>query len=119
ASLFYPLAMAVVFAMLASYFLSRTLVPTMVLYLLPPEVHVYAQEEHGIDCRNGRAGGGPIRRFHNAFNRRFEQFRASYVGLLSWALGLRAAAVAALLGFALCSLALAPHIGEDFFPSVD
>jgi multidrug efflux pump subunit AcrB len=119
ASLFYPLAMAVVFAMLASYFLSRTLVPTMVLYLLPPEVHLYAEGEHGSNRTNGRPAGGPIWRFHHAFNRRFEQLRASYLGLLSWALGHRAATIGALLGFALCSLALAPHLGEDFFPSVD
>jgi multidrug efflux pump subunit AcrB len=114
ASLFYPLALAVVFAMLASYFLSRTLVPTMVLYLLPPEVHVYADREHG----NGPAGG-PIWRFHHAFNRGFERLRASYVGLLSWALSHRKVTIGALVGFALCSLLLAPRIGEDFFPSVD
>src|SRR5262249_61920932 len=47
AYLFTPLALAVVFAMLASYFLSRTLVPTMVLYLLPKEAHLYADGDHG------------------------------------------------------------------------
>ncbi|HUE14226.1 MAG TPA: efflux RND transporter permease subunit, partial [Planctomycetaceae bacterium] len=119
ASLFYPLALAVVFAMLASYFLSRTLVPTMVLYLLPPEVHVYAQGEQQNGQARSRSASGPIRRFHHAFNHRFEQFRSSYVGLLSWALGHRVATIGALLGFALCSLALAPHIGKDFFPTVD
>jgi multidrug efflux pump subunit AcrB len=123
ASLFYPLALAVVFAMLASYFLSRTLVPTMVLYLLPPEVHMYAEGEHGDNRANGKLpgkpAGGPIWRFHHAFNRRFEQLRALYVGLLSWALGHRAVTIGVLLGFALCSLALAPDLGKDFFPSVD
>jgi multidrug efflux pump subunit AcrB len=119
ASLFYPLALAVVFAMLASYFLSRTLVPTMVLYLLPPEVHLYAEEEHGNNGTKHKPAVGPIWRFHQAFNHRFEQLRGSYVGLLSWALGHRAVTIGALLGFALCSLALAPHLGEDFFPSVD
>jgi len=124
ASLFYPLALAVVFAMLASYFLSRTLVPTMVLYLLPPEVHLYAEEEgsaENISRQNGQPSqdGGPIWRFHRAFDRRFEQLRSSYAGLLSWALDHRAATIVALLGFALGSLALAPRIGQDFFPSVD
>src|ERR1700722_4560485 len=119
ASLFYPLALAVVFAMLASYFLSRTLVPTMVLYLLPPEVHLYAEGEQGNNGTKRKPAVGPIWRFHQAFNRRFEQLRGSYVGLLSWALGHRAVTIGALLGFALCSLALAPPLGEDFFPSVD
>src|SRR5205085_6497532 len=79
AYLFTPLALAVVFAMLASYLLSRTLVPTMVLYLLPSEVSLYAAEEHGTP-----AGGGPIWRVHHAFNRQFERLRSAYRGLLGW-----------------------------------
>ncbi len=82
ASLFYPLALAVVFAMLASYFLSRTLVPTMVLYLLPSEVPLYTEEEPGLPP----TGGGPIWRFHHRFNRQFERLRSAYEGLLGWAL---------------------------------
>src|SRR5262249_32338938 len=81
ASLFTPLALAVVFSMMTSYFLSRTLVPTMVLYLLPPEVELYAHGEHGHEHDHG---GGPIWRFHRAFNRRFERLRASYQRLLGW-----------------------------------
>src|SRR6185312_6541095 len=77
AALFFPLALAVVFAMLASYFLSSTLVPTMVLYLLPREVHLYAEGEHGT-----ATGGGPIWRFHQGFNRQFERLRSFYQGLL-------------------------------------
>src|SRR5205807_650948 len=69
AYLFTPLALAVVFAMLASYLLSRTLVPTMVLYLLPAEMHLYA--EGGGEAHP--TAGGPIWRIHHAFNRRFEQ----------------------------------------------
>src|SRR5947208_5385522 len=82
AYLFVPLALAVVFAMLASYLLSRTLVPTMVLYLLPKEVPLYAAEQHGTAA----AGGGPIWRVHRAFNRLFERLRSAYRGLLGWAL---------------------------------
>ncbi len=115
ASLFTPLALAVVFSMMTSYFLSRTLVPTMVLYLLPPEVELYAEEEHG----HGGTGGGPIWRFHRAFNRRFERLRASYERLLGWCLAHRAVTLTSLLGLALGSLALAPWIGRDFFPAVD
>ncbi|HEY7307763.1 MAG TPA: efflux RND transporter permease subunit [Gemmataceae bacterium] len=114
ASLFFPLALAVVFAMLASYLLSRTLVPTMVLYLLPKEVHLYAEGEHGA-----ASGGGPIWRFHQAFNRLFERLRSVYQGLLGWALDHRFVTVLVLLGFAFGSLALASRIGRDFFPSVD
>jgi multidrug efflux pump subunit AcrB len=114
ASLFLPLALAVVFAMLASYLLSRTLVPTMVLYLLPREVNLYAAEGHGA-----AEDGGPMWRFHQAFNRRFERLRAAYERLLGWALDHRGLAAAGLLGFALASLALAPRVGQDFFPAVD
>jgi len=112
ASLFYPLALAVVFAMLASYLLSRTLVPTMVLYLLPKEVSLYTDPERA-------ASGGPIWRFHRRFERLFERFRSAYERLLGWALEHRLATVAALLIFALGSLLLAPRLGEDFFPAVD
>jgi multidrug efflux pump subunit AcrB len=113
ASLFTPLALSVVFSMMTSYFLSRTLVPTMVLYLLPPELELYAEGEHG------GTGGGPIWRFHRGFNRQFEKLRAFYEGFLGWALDHRGLTVTTLLGFALGSLALAPYIGRDFFPVVD
>jgi multidrug efflux pump subunit AcrB len=83
-----------------------------VLYLLPNEVHLYADEDHST-------GGGPIWRFHQAFNRVFERFRAGYQGLLGWALAHRTLTIAALLSFAVGSLALAPWIGEDFFPQID
>ncbi len=115
ASLFYPLALAVVFAMLASYFLSRTLVPTMVLYMLPKEVPLYTAEEQGLPP----SGGGPIWRFHHHFNRLFERLRHAYQGLLGWALEHRFVTLVAMLGFALGSLLLAPWLGEDFFPAVD
>jgi multidrug efflux pump subunit AcrB len=115
AYLFTPLAMAVAFAMLASYLLSRTLVPTMVLYLLPPEISLYAAEEHGTPA----TGGGPIWRVHYAFNRLFERLRSAYQGLLGWALDHRLVTVAVMLGFAFGSLLLCPRVGQDFFPAVD
>ena len=101
--------------MLASYLLSRTLVPTMVLYLLPAEAHVYA----GGEGEAHHSAGGPIWKIHHAFNRRFEQLRSAYTKLLAWTLHHRAVTVAGLLLFALGSLALAPRIGRDFFPEVD
>jgi multidrug efflux pump subunit AcrB len=120
ASLFFPLALAVVFAMMTSYLLSRTLVPTMVLYLLPKEVHLYAEGEHGEGSGAGKTPtGGPIWRFHQAFNRQFERLRTTYQGLLHWALGRPLVTMGVLLGFALGSLSLFPRVGQDFFPSVD
>jgi len=121
AFLFTPLALAVVFAMLASYFLSRTLVPTMVMYLLPAEAHVHAEGETNpkSEIPNPKSASGPIQRFHNAFNGAFERLRSAYEGLLDWVLDHRAATIVAMLGFAVGSLALAPRIGQDFFPAVD
>ncbi len=113
--LFTPLAMAVVFAMLASYLLSRTLIPTMVHYMLKPELKLYALGEHG----EAAGGKGIIWRAHHAFNRRFELMRASYSGLLHWALDHRAPV---LIVFARVRGGLAvpgPFVGQDFFPTVD
>jgi len=115
--LFTPLALGVVFAMLASYMLSRTLIPTMVHYLLKPEVDMYRSGEHG---EGGTAEGHPlIWRIHFAFNRRFERFRAFYTGLLDWALDHRAVVLSIFLIFSLGSLGLVYLVGRDFFPTVD
>ena len=115
--LFTPLALAVVFAMLASYMLSRTLIPTMVHYLLKVEVDMYRRGEHG---ESGTAEGHPlIWRIHFAFNRRFERFRAAYTGLLDWALDHRAPVLTGFMMFALASLGLIYLVGSDFFPTVD
>jgi multidrug efflux pump subunit AcrB len=113
--LFTPLALAVVFAMLASYLLSRTLVPTMVHYLLKGEAKLYAQGHEG----EAEGGKGLIWRAHYAFNHAFESVRARYTGFLDWALDHRALVLAVFVAFAAGSLALAKFIGEDFFPSVD
>src|SRR5215471_679493 len=79
--LFTPLAMAVVFAMLASYLLSRTLVPTMMAFLLGSELDAYGE---------GSAGGrGLIWSAHHLFNRLFEKLRYRYLGLLDWSLAHR------------------------------
>jgi multidrug efflux pump subunit AcrB len=109
--LFTPLAMAVVFAMMASYLLSRTLVPTMMAFLLESEIEVY---------RSGHAAGtGFIWRAHHLFNRFFERARYRYMGLLNWSLNHRGPVLAAFMGFSLASFGLVTLIGEDFFPSVD
>jgi len=112
--LFTPLAEAVVFAMLASYLLSRTVVPTMVRYLLPAEAHL-----HAPGAEHTATDGGPIWSVHQAFDRRFERFRDAYRELLTWALDHRRRVAGVFAGFVALSLGLFPLIGRDFFPSVD
>ena len=109
-SLFVPMAMAVVFAMLMSYVLSRTLVPTMVRALLKGEAEMHAKGEHD----RSRFG-----RFFEKFNHRFDRLRSSYGGFLAWALQRRGLVVAVFLGFAGLSMGLFAFIGKDFFPTVD
>lgn len=113
-SMFTPLAMAVVFAMLASYLLSRTLIPTMVMYLLRDEAKLYHGEGEFVDESHGLIG-----RVHNRFNEVFERLRERYQGTLEWALEHRRAVVFGFLAFCLGSFILLPFIGEDFFPAVD
>ncbi len=105
-SLFVPLAMAVVFAMLASYGLSRTLVPTMAQHLLRAE-----PVEH--------APRGPLGRIHLRFNAAFEGLRHRYGVALAWVLGHRARFLAGFAIFVVGSAGLFPLLGRDFFPSVD
>jgi multidrug efflux pump subunit AcrB len=114
-SLFTPLGMAVVFAMLMSYFLSRTLVPTMVHYLLGPEVDLYAGEPHHAAKRRDI-----VWRVHERFNTHFERLRHFYGGYLDWALDHKRLVTVGFGAFVLLSLvALFPNLGRDFFPSVD
>jgi multidrug efflux pump subunit AcrB len=113
--LFTPLAMAVVFAMLASYLLSRTLVPTMAHYLLKSEVDLY---QHGIDGETS-GGKGVFWRVHHIFNGLFESLRFRYIGLLDWSLRHRGPVLTAFMAISIASLGLAWLVGEDFFPTVD
>jgi multidrug efflux pump subunit AcrB len=111
AALFRPLAMAVVFAMLASYVLSRTVVPTMAHYLLAADAHRLATA--------GTAARGAIERVSARFEAGFERFRAAYQRVLGWALGRRRLVLGAVGGFAALSLVLVPFVGQDFFPTTD
>jgi CzcA family heavy metal efflux pump len=106
--LFTPLALAVAFAMLASYLLSRTIVPTMVDYLLPGEL----KQGHG-----GRTGW--FARLHAGFERRFEQFRETYVSWLQWNLRHRLAVFVVFGAIVASGFLLVPWVGRDFFPTVD
>ncbi|WP_034296556.1 efflux RND transporter permease subunit [Herbaspirillum sp. RV1423] len=105
--LFVPLAEAVVFAMAASYILSRTLVPTLVMLLMG--------NAHGDD------GGKPslLQRVYRGFDSRFERVRRAYTLVLSSLLSHRRRFALAFLGFCLLSCLLYPFLGRDFFPNVD
>ncbi|MGB8835054.1 MAG: efflux RND transporter permease subunit [Candidatus Sulfotelmatobacter sp.] len=105
--LFVPLAEAVSFAMLASYFLSRTLIPTLVMYIM-------RGHEHREEAPKSFLG-----RFQRGFERKFEDFRRSYEALLETTLDHRGIFVACFLVFCLLSLGLFFFLGEDFFPQVD
>jgi multidrug efflux pump subunit AcrB len=110
--LFTPLAEAVVFAMLTSYFLSRTLVPTLVLYLLRGEVAA----QHAALSAGSPVGVGRLLAW---FERGFERLRHRYGGFLLELLQHRKLAIALFLCFVAASVGLFPLIGRDFFPSVD
>jgi multidrug efflux pump subunit AcrB len=107
--LFAPLAEAVVFAMLASYVLSRTLVPTLVMLLMD-----HAPAEAGADARPSL-----LKRMYGAFNTRFEKVRGGYAIILSAVLERRRQFAGTFLGFCMLSCCLVFILGRDFFPSVD
>jgi multidrug efflux pump subunit AcrB len=105
--LFVPLAEAVVFAMLASYILSRTLVPTLAMYLLT------AHDHHAVPSRN------PLAQFQRAFNRTFERVRVNYERLLRSLVFSRKAFVPIFLLVCLCAFLLVPFLGQNFFQAKD
>jgi CzcA family heavy metal efflux pump len=104
--LFVPLAEAVVFAMLASYLLSRTLVPTLAMYLL-------RAKEHSAGAK------GLFTRFQQGFERDFERVRGRYHSLLQGLVMRRRVFIPAFLGLCILTFVLLPFLGEDFFPSTD
>jgi multidrug efflux pump subunit AcrB len=120
-SLFTPLAEGVIFAMLTSYLLSRTLVPTMVHFLLESEVEMYGGvEQEGIAHDHSRLPQKNwIWRVHEAFNVQFEKFRKAYGGFLAFALHHRISVLAVFVAFVVVSCVLYPFVGRDFFPAVD
>jgi multidrug efflux pump subunit AcrB len=109
--LFVPLAEAVVFAMLASYLLSRTLVPTMARYLL--KAHEEESAETSLRSTN------PLVRLQGHFELQFERLRNWYRGILQVCLAHRVIFPLGFLAICVASFALYPWLGEDFFPSVD
>src|SRR5581483_7740102 len=104
--LFVPLAEAVVFAMLASYVLSRTLVPTLAMYLL-------RQKQHDSRSRN------PFTLFQRGFERGFERIRTQYQAVLTTLVYRRKVFVPLFVGVCACAALLIPFLGQDFFPNTD
>jgi multidrug efflux pump subunit AcrB len=116
--LFVPMALAVVFAMIASFILSRTLVPTMALYLLKP--HSGAGHAEGVgESKGSGTPRNPLVRFQHGFADRFEQFREVYRNLLALALAHRRTFLVGFIAVVVASFGLAPLLGSNFFPSVD
>jgi multidrug efflux pump subunit AcrB len=109
--LFVPMAEAVIFAMIWSFILSRTLVPTMANYLLKP----HAAHEHGEKPRTRN----PLVLFQRGFEAVFERVRGGYHEVLSLALRHRPTFVGGFLCFVLASFLLTPYLGRNFFPTVD
>lgn len=114
--LFTPMAEAVVFAMLASYLLSRTLVPTLVMLMM--------QGHAGHTPRAGEADSAGqrvslLQRVYRTFDSRFEHVRRAYALVLSSVLSHRGRFIVLFLGFCVLSCALFPFLGRDFFPTVD
>lgn len=116
--LFVPLALAVVFAMVASFLLSRTLVLTMARFMLSAEGGHEAGKE-GEAHVHKRPSRNPLVRFQQGFEHRFEKVRTRYQSLLAIALSHPKRFIAMFLGFVVLSFGLAPFLGQNFFPSVD
>ena len=103
--LFAPLGEAVIFAMIASYILSRTLVPTLAVYLLKAKQHETSRN--------------PLVHFQRGFEKLFERVRSAYEALLTKLVLSRKVFVAVFLCACLCAFLLAPFLGQDFFPNTD
>ncbi|MDN3221468.1 efflux RND transporter permease subunit [Pseudomonas nunensis] len=110
--LFVPMAEAVIFAMVCSFVLSRTLVPTMAKYLLRPHV-AHAEGDQALPSRN------PLVRFQQRFEAGFSRIRENYRATLERALARRKVFLAGFMAVVLLSFGLVPFIGSNFFPSVD
>jgi multidrug efflux pump subunit AcrB len=108
--LFVPMAESVMFAMVFSFLLSRTLVPTMAKYLL---------RMHVANAGESPPSKNPLVRFQHGFEARFARLRAGYHDMLSLAIEHRRVFVAGFLGFIAVSFLLAPFLGRNFFPQVD
>jgi CzcA family heavy metal efflux pump len=116
--LFVPLAEAVIFSMIASFILSRTLVPTLAKYLLRAHPQVHHESDAG-EQRVSVPSRNPLVRFQHGFEKIFSQVREAYRQLLLLAISRHRTFIVGFLGFVLASFALLPWLGSNFFPVVD
>ena len=119
--LFAPLGEAVIFAMIASYILSRTLVPTLAMYWLGGDhaKHAQAGGKGAVKSKHQNPILGIFGALNREFNARFESFREGYRDILAMCLRNTRTVVILFLGFAAASMFLVPWLGQDFFPAVD
>jgi multidrug efflux pump subunit AcrB len=117
--LFRPMAEAVVFALIGSFILSRTLVPTMANYLMRGAHGGHGEPAQAMEESRALRSRNPLKRFQQGFERRFERIRERYRALLVLALGRPKLFMIGFLACVLVSFVLAPFLGENFFPSVD
>ncbi len=115
--LFRPLAMAIIFAMIASFILSRTLVPTMAAWLLRGQGHHAPAQAHADGAAPRRPG--PFVRFQGGFERRFTRLREGYRDLLGEITAASGRFILGFLAVTLLSLCLIPFLGRDFFPEIN
>jgi multidrug efflux pump subunit AcrB len=113
--LFVPMAEAVIFAMICSFILSRTLVPTMANYLLKKHEVETAKHSNVLKARSKN----PLVNFQRGFEARFERLRLGYKAILEGAIAQRRVFVIGFLAFIVLSFLLVPFLGQNFFPSVD
>ena len=112
--LFMPMAEAIIFAMIASFILSRTLVPTMAKYMLAAQVAAHDAAAHGHAPPKGFFG-----RFQQGFEARFTRFRHAYRDLLTALVAARLRFIGTFLGVAVGSVGLLMFVGQDFFPEIN
>ena len=128
--LFRPMALAVIFAMASSFILSRTLVPTLAMYLLKPHTPEPGTGHHPEDAfinhHEGEQHTKPrnavlqsVLNFQQGFERHFSNIRDTYHGLLTLALGNRKRFIVGFLACVLASFLLLPSLGQDFFPATE
>lgn len=117
--LFVPLAEAVVFAMISSFILSRTLVPTVAKFLLQPHVHIGDGEAGHNGHPAQKPTHNPLVIFQRKFEEVFSKFREGYRSVLLMALSNRPYFIIGFLSFVLISFALVPWLGRNFFPATD
>jgi multidrug efflux pump subunit AcrB len=118
--LFVPMAEAVVFAMIASFILSRTLVPTLAMYLLKPHAPERLDYEHQAEHgHGGQPSRNPLVRFQRGFETQFGKLREGYRNLLVMALDNTRVFIIGFMVIVLASFGLVPFLGSNFFPSVD